>query len=156
MKLYCVRHGHAELSLNDVGDRALTPEGIQDVEKIAAHLAHRNVQISHLMHSSKQRAMDTAKILGSEILPNQNMELSELLEPDKLIEPLVDQIYSWNDDTMLVGHLPYIAKLVSQLVIGDDCYNLVRFTPGTVVCLERIDTQEWTIDWVLRPELLRT
>jgi phosphohistidine phosphatase len=56
-------------------------------------------------------------------------------------------------DTMVVGHLPFMAKLVSHLVTGDDSPTLVAYQPGAVVCLELIE-KDWQINWMVRPELL--
>ena len=55
---------------------------------------------------------------------------------------------------MLVGHLPFMAGLVSRLVAGREDAGLVAFEPGSVVCLQRTDEHAWTIAWMLRPRLL--
>jgi len=64
------------------------------------------------------------------------------------------QTDSGNTDTMVVGHLPFMAKLVSHLVTGDDGQIHVAYQPGSVVCLELIEKDNWQINWMLRPELL--
>ncbi len=55
---------------------------------------------------------------------------------------------------MLVGHLPFMAKLAALLVAGDAEAALLDYRPGSVLCLERDDSGSWRIAWMLRPELL--
>ena len=63
-------------------------------------------------------------------------------------------IADWDQDTVVVGHLPFMARLVSLLLSGDAARELVRYQPGSVVCLERNEAGVWGINWMLRPELL--
>ena len=39
---------------------------------------------------------------------------------------------SLSADTMLVGHLPFTARLAGRLVTGDEHAEVVTFVPGTV------------------------
>ena len=66
---------------------------------------------------------------------------------------MADTAQDQMDRTMLVGHMPFMGKLVSRLVSGNDSGHLVRFTPGTVVCLEKNETSGWAIAWMICPEL---
>ena len=154
MKLYCVRHGHADLLPDSTGERQLTQQGVQDIKKVAAYLQARCVSAIHILHSHKARAVDTAQLLGEVLLPGQPTEPTALLDPAKPLPPLLDAIASWNDDTMLVGHMPAIAELVSTLLVNNPALPIVRFTPGTIVCLERIEGTHWILTWVLQPDFV--
>ena len=55
---------------------------------------------------------------------------------------------------MLVGHLPFLSRLASQLVIGDPDKHLLRFRNVGIVCLSR-DEDKWLISWNFVPQLLR-
>ncbi len=59
---------------------------------------------------------------------------------------------------MVVGHLPFMGRLVSHLVAGSEKANVAAFQPGTVACLERAGGDEdgggWALAWMVRPELL--
>jgi phosphohistidine phosphatase len=70
------------------------------------------------------------------------------------VDQFVAQIERYNTPTMIVGHLPFMAKLVSRLLIDNDTVVLVEYHPGSVVCLSKNDDKQWTIQWMLRPELL--
>lgn len=154
MKIYCVRHGHAEPLPDATGDRPLTEEGVEELKKVANYLALRGFHVSHVLHSEKLRAKHTAAILANKIATNTQPEQTSLLSPDHSIDELVDKIRGWHDDTLLVGHMPNISTLVSQLVTGDPHQDLVLYTPGTIVCLERNQSQHWIISWILRPSLV--
>ena len=154
MKIYCVRHGHAEPLADATGDRPLTQDGIDELKKVANYLAFRGFHVSHVMHSEKQRSKQTAEILAKQIATDTTPELCLLLSPDEPVDELVARIRTWHDDTLLVGHMPNISSLVSALVIGDQAQDLILFTPGTIVCLERNENQSWIINWIVRPELV--
>jgi phosphohistidine phosphatase len=77
----------------------------------------------------------------------------DFLDPAKSQEPLMNEIEHWSDETLLVGHLPFIGELVSQLMTDQPTHQLVKFTPGTIVCLVRGEGNQWLMDWVLRPDL---
>ena len=154
MKLYCVRHGHAEKSATQNGERPLTSQGVDEVSRVANYLAHRGVHVSHVMHSTKLRARQSADILSKAMTTGLVTENCDLLEPDRSVAPFVEMIQSWDDDTMIVGHMPFVSHLVSALILGDDAYSIVCFPPGTMVCLERYEDHHWILNWVLRPDLV--
>lgn len=154
MKIYCVRHGHAETIPDASGERPLTEQGVAEVSKVAGYLAFRGFHVSHVLQSNILRAKQTAQILAEKIAADTTPNISDLLAPESSILPIYEAVQEWADDTMLVGHMPFLSLLVSALVVGDENYNLVRFTPGTVVCLERYEDKHWIINWVVRPDLV--
>lgn len=153
MKLYLVQHGEAAAKEVDPA-RPLTEQGIWDVRRVAGALKHAGVEVEQIIHSGKLRARQTAELLAAGITPRLKLETSELINPNDDPGVLKLQSDSWNLDTMVVGHLPFIAKLVSLLVTGDDSQTLVTFQPGSVICLELTGKANWQINWMLRPELL--
>ncbi len=85
-------------------------------------------------------------------------EAASGLAPNDATDALAGAIAGWSDDTMVVGHLPFLGRLASRLVAGSEEANVAAFQPGTVACLERADDGEdgggWTLAWMVRPELL--
>ena len=153
MKIYLVQHGEAAAKEVDP-ERPLTEQGMQDVQRVARALKRGGVEVKRAIHSGKLRARQTAEILAAEIAPMLQLETSDLINPNDSPGAFDIQSASGSGDTMVVGHLPFMAKLVSQLVTGDDKHMLVAYQPGSVVCLELIEKDSWQINWMVRPELL--
>jgi phosphohistidine phosphatase len=59
---------------------------------------------------------------------------------------------------MLVGHLPFLERLASQLILKSPDIPVVRFTNGGIVCLDQwereSDKKIWLVKWVLTPEIV--
>lgn len=153
MRLYFVQHGEA-LPKDIDPERTLSTAGRADVERLAAFLASRGLKISRVLQSGKARARQTSEILAAKLAPHVTPDETSGLNPLDDPEPLARRIATWEDDVLLVGHLPFLAKLVSRLVTGSDDTALVVFQPGSMVCLERVEDR-WTVVWMLRPELLK-
>ena len=153
MKIYLVQHGEAVTKEVDP-ERPLTEQGKSDVQRIARALKDAGVEVKRVIHSGKLRAQQTAEILAIEIAPMLQLETSDLISPNDNPGAFDLQTDGGNTDTMVVGHLPFMAKLVSHLVTGDDSQTLVAYQPGSVVCLELIEKDNWQINCMLRPELL--
>lgn len=154
MKLYLVQHGIAVAKDVDP-DRPLAEQGQEDVDRLAIFLKQADIRIERVIHSEKLRARQTAERLADAIAPGVELETSGLINPNDNPKAFDWQSESWDRDTLVVGHLPFMAKLVSHLVVEDENRPLTGFQPGSVVCLERISDTQWQIDWMVRPELLR-
>jgi phosphohistidine phosphatase len=152
MRLYLVQHGDA---LPEDVDRArpLSVNGRADVERVAALLAGQAPGISRVLHSGKTRAQQTAEILARKIACGAQLQAVSGMNPLEDPEAWAQQIDALTEDVMLVGHLPFMSRLVSRLLVGKADIGVVAFEPGTVVCLER-DKGRWAIAWMLRPVLL--
>lgn len=154
MKLYCVRHGEA-LGADVDPERALTEKGRADILKVAMFLEQSDVHVPHIMHSEKLRAKQTAEIFASVFVNTELTECASLLSENADVSPLVDMIKTWDDDTMLVGHLPFMAQLVSALVVGNQHHSpIVNYPPGSVVCLDHYEHDRWIVNWLLRPSIV--
>lgn len=153
MRLYLVQHG--EFEAKEVNpERPLTEKGISDVNKIAAFLKETNFKIDTIFHSGERRAQETAKIIVDVVNPQCNIARRDGLSPNDLIEPIVKEIAERKEDLMIVGHLPFLAKLASRLLIGQEEKATVKFCQGGVVCLEKIKGDSWQISWFIIPQLL--
>lgn len=153
MKLYCVRHGEA--SPDEAGVKRLTKNG-QGMVLAAAHQMHEKCsQVSSILHSGVPRTEETAQILATELCVDNVEAAPALLAEHAPAKPLIDMIQAWEDDTMLVGHLPMLMQFMTDLLqLERTHHQIVQFMPATVVCLERMDNGQWLIDWVLAPEIL--
>jgi phosphohistidine phosphatase len=150
MKIYLVRHGES-LPSEINPEHPLSPEGFKGVEKITHLLAMRSFPLSRILYSQKLRAKQTAEILGEHIAPDVKLEEHANLNPNDPIEPISTLIEAENEDLMIVGHLPFLNKLVGKLLVGDENRVLVNFQGGTTVCLEGVNGN-WIIRWVVGPD----
>lgn len=151
MKLYLVRHGDAVLGHLDPA-RPLSRVGEEQIEYAAKFLARQNLHIAHIYHSGILRAEQTAKIIAERISLMHCVEKKSGLAPDDSVDQIVGDVNVIGEDIMLVGHLPYLGLLVSELILRNKLYSLVNFETGSIVCLERM-SGHWFISWVLNPIL---
>jgi len=63
------------------------------------------------------------------------------------------RLQSEETNVMLVGHLPYLGRLLSTLLLVDEDRPLVEFYMGAVICLERGEKGAYRLVWALVPEL---
>ena len=87
------------------------------------------------------------------MLPRGKAEAVGGLGPNDSVGEFAADADVWDEDTLIAGHLPFMSRLVSLLVAGDTDAERVQYLPGSVVCLERVDAEQWVLLWMLRPEL---
>ncbi|MCW8419276.1 phosphohistidine phosphatase SixA [Fluoribacter dumoffii] len=151
MKIYLVQHGES-LDKEMDPQQSLSPKGINDIEKLGQYLDYSKTEIDHIFHSGKRRAEQSASILASHFSSLMESEIHPGLNPLDDVNPIVSEINQQQKDIMLVGHMPFLGKLVSKLVVLDEEKSLVAFVPGTITCLERTDAGKWQINWIRRPD----
>ena len=170
MKLYLVQHGEAKSKAEDP-QRPLTERGREDVARVAAFAAGAGLQVRQIRHSGKRRAEETASILAEYLSPAEGVvaipglapkddvypiakALSPSLSPSRPALSKVEGLGGMKGGAvMLVGHLPFLDRLVSLLVTGDAERSIVRFQKGGIVCLMRED-ESWAVGWMVTPDLL--
>ena len=151
MKLYLVQHG------NSVGkdvdpECPLSPKGEQDVVSVAGFLESSGIRVNRIFHSGKKRAEQTALILANSI-GNGHIEQMDGIKPMSDVGPIIAQLKEYNEDIMLVGHMPFMSRFISALFQQDEDDAVVNYEQGSVVCLERNENGRLGIDWMVRPEL---
>jgi phosphohistidine phosphatase len=152
MRLYLVQHGDAVPEQLDP-ERPLSAAGRREVEAVACLLASKGTRAVRVAHSGKLRARQTAELLAAALAPGMVPEIMTGLNPNDPVEPVARRIADWTSDVMLVGHLPFMGKLVAGLVAGDERKPVAAFVPGTVVCLQQDEAGDWVIALMVRPEL---
>lgn len=151
MTLYLVQHGQAVTKEVDPG-RPLSLEGEQEVKRIARHLNRSGLTLNRIHHSGKMRAHQTAGIFAEALLDRAEVEVIDGIAPNDSVEAFALAIQTFGPETMIVGHLPFMAKMVTYLVTGKEEPVIVAYQPGSVVSLVREDEECWRIAWMLRPE----
>ena len=154
MNLYLVQHGRSKSKEEDP-DRPLTDRGEAEVRKTASHVAsHAGIAVRRIVHSGKTRARQTAEILGEFLKPQGGVEAAEGLDP--MADPGIwaAKTAGQTVDVMLVGHLPHLSRLASLLICGNAEIKVIDFKNGGIVCLNRDDEGDWTVGWIVVPEVV--
>jgi phosphohistidine phosphatase len=151
MRLYLVQHGEAKSEAEDPG-RSLTVRGEEETRKISSVVKKLGIHPSRIYHSGKKRAEQTAGIIAraSDLSP----QLGQGLNPNDDVHPWVERISRETEGLMLVGHLPFMEKLASFLVCGDEGAKAVLFRYSAILCLEKKESRKWAVDWFLKPEMV--
>lgn len=152
MKLYLVQHGQALPKDEDPG-RPLSPQGQQDVQAIADMLGAAGIRVARVWHSGKLRAEQTAEVLARHVCPRCRTVSIDGIKPNDSTAEFSQDVDVWDEDTLIVGHLPFMSRLVSRLAGGEPERELVSYYPGSVICLERSGVHSWSIQWMLRPDV---
>ena len=59
-----------------------------------------------------------------------------------------------DENTMMVGHLPFMDRMASYLVIGSTDTPVFKFQNSGIVCLNKNpDSDSWVIVWTLMPNI---
>ncbi|MGD8885296.1 MAG: phosphohistidine phosphatase SixA [Gammaproteobacteria bacterium] len=151
--LYLVQHGEA-LSKEQDPDRPLSPRGESDITRIAGFLAASGISVDRVIHSGKTRARQTATILAGTLSATGAVETQDGISPNDSVEMFADVLTAWSTPTMVVGHLPFMAKLVTYLLTQNSEPSIVTYQPGSVVYMSQDEQNRWTLNWMVRPELL--
>lgn len=151
MILYLVQHGESRPESEDP-ERSLTDRGRDDVRAVAGEAARLGVRPAAVFHSGKARARQTAEILAESLVPPQGVLAHPGLAPNDPVPPWKERLESSTEDILIAGHLPFLERLASLLLSGDEARGVVRFRQGAVACLERAEGR-WAIRWILTPEM---
>lgn len=149
MTIYLARHGEA-VSLEKNPERPLSQEGKAEVEKMAHLLETMGLKVNKIMHSGKKRAEETAGIFSENLCDGKTF-VSKGLKPNDSVEEFFKKLKN-EDKVMYVGHLPFMERLASFILTGDEKKVLIKIKTSGVLCL--VESQgRWCIKWLIAPDL---
>jgi phosphohistidine phosphatase len=152
MALFLVQHGKS-LPKDIDTDPSLSEEGALEAKRIAEVARGYGVRVSEIRHSGKKRACQTADIFANALDPENGVKAVGGLNPMDDVVAFGGNI-GHEEDIMLVGHLPFLAKLTSYLITGTVDRSVFKFQNGGILCLD-LDpaTRTWAIKWSLMPHI---
>ena len=150
MAIYLVQHGEALPEAQDP-ERGLSETGRAETRRMAEVAAGYGVRVARIEHSGKKRARQTAEIFAEVLRPERGLDERMGLAPQDDVVPVAASLDPASN-LMLVGHLPFMQRLLGQLVVGDPERRVFKFQGGGVVCLDR-DEAGWFIRWTLMPRI---
>jgi phosphohistidine phosphatase len=157
LDIYLIQHAESVPEKED-STRPLSHEGKQTIEKVAALAARLKIKPDFIFHSEKLRAKQTAEILA------RNLGLLDKVHERHGLGPLdpVAPVAEWlKEETAkgftglaIVGHLPFLDKLTSLLIIENENPSVVSFQNGAIVKLApRPDGAKYAIQLVITKQL---
>jgi phosphohistidine phosphatase len=155
MDLYLMQHGEATAEADDPA-RPLTDAGRAAVAQVAARANQAGVRIDTCVHSGKLRAEQTAQVLADAVAGGR-IESQDGLAPNDPVAPVVRWLGERTEDSSiaLVGHLPFLDRLASSLIAGDEDGQVISFHMGGLVKLVPKRAQDgFAVVWVLAPDIV--
>jgi phosphohistidine phosphatase len=158
MDIYLIQHGESKPK-EENPDRPLTDAGKRTVGRVAVLLASLGISFDTVFHSGKLRAQQTAEILANQLKISDRVEARTGLDPLDPVEPtknwLSEQAERGLKSIAIVGHLPFLDKLASLLVTGNETAGVIAFQYAGVVRLAPKGQGEgYRVRWMLAPELI--
>ena len=150
MSIFLVQHG-LSLPKTEDPEKGLSDKGREETLKIAEVAAGYGVKISQIFHSGKKRAEQTALIMAETLCPGLGLGQMADISPMDDVTGLGNRLDP-NSNHMVVGHLPYMEKLVSYLTTGRKEPKVLKFQNSGIVCLDQ-DESGWFIRWTLNPNI---
>ena len=141
--IYLVQHGEAKSKEEDP-ERSLTEKGRRDVEKVAVWAAKTGLKIEQIRHSGKRRAAETAEIFAEKLTLKKNVIAVSGIAPNDDVESVANILEQESHSIMIVGHLPFLNRLTSRLLVGNSEPTVVRFRNGGLVGLS-CDSGNWSV-----------
>jgi phosphohistidine phosphatase len=129
MNLFFLRHGKAfprSAKWRPDSKRPLTREGEKRVMEAARGLQALGVSFDLILTSPYARALRTAEIVARVYGARKLFETNRLV-PEAPLKDIIDEIngnFSSFETVVLVGHEPFLSKLISTLLSGDDTLSI--------------------------------
>ena len=150
MALYVVQHGKSLPRAQDP-EKELSAEGKMETERIADVARGYQVRVSRILHSGKKRARETAEILSLRLSPAGGSESVAGMNPMDDVRTFSDGL-ELEQHIMLVGHLPFLERLIGQIVCGNPDQIVFKLQNSGILCLDRVpEVKNPVIRWALMP-----
>jgi phosphohistidine phosphatase len=161
MNLFLLRHGKAcarSPKWRPDGTRPLTRDGEKRMFAVARGIQSLELSFDLILTSPYLRAFRTAEILGEVFEPKKVFETKNLIaeaEPKAVIDE-INENFSNLTEVVLVGHEPFLSRLISVLLSGKDDMSIDLRKGGFCklsvknLCFGRCAS----LDWLMTPRQL--
>lgn len=122
MKLYLMQHALA-YSAEENAERPLSPAGVDQAKAAARGIKRLGLSFDLIIASPKRRAQQTAALIAEGVrFPYSDILTTEAILPDSAPHDLFAllQKESAESQVLVVGHLPHLEKLASDLLRGGE------------------------------------
>ena len=142
MNLYLLRHGIAAepgmAGFQPDAERPLTPKGENRLRTAAKAMAKLDLSFDLILSSPFLRAKQTAEIIARNFKLRKKLAFSDDLTPTGNPRLLIQELNRFRpepENVLLVGHEPYLGKLIALLAAGNTSLEL-DFKKGGLCKLE--------------------
>ena len=153
MRLYLVQHGDA-LSKQADPQRPLSEAGRRQVAAMGRLLASAGIRPTRVVHSGKRRAQETAELLAAACAAEEAAAAMAGLGPKDPGGAARPRPRGWATDTMLVGHLPFLAGSPGVWSPATRTWRWPPSSPGRCCASSRQSSGAGRSLWMVRPELV--
>ena len=155
MALFLVQHGRS--ASEDIDPRrGLTDLGEKETKSMAGVAKGYRIPVRKIVHSGKNRAEQTAALYQEALALESPVEAISGIHPMDDVQLFAATIEP-KDNLLVVGHLPFMERLVSFLTTGSPDIMVYKFQNSGIVCLDvqpGADSKpDWYIKWTLNPTI---
>lgn len=164
MNLYILRHGiavdHGAPGIKTDAERPLTAKGRRQLRQIADAMDKLDLRFDLILSSPFVRARQTAEIIARQLKLKKRVTFSDELVPDGNAKALVrelNELKPASQNGLLVGHEPYLSRLIAQLLSGNQGMDIDFKKAG--LCKLECDGLRFgrcaTLAWLLTPKQMK-
>jgi phosphohistidine phosphatase len=176
VNLYILRHGIAAErgtpGFKTDADRPLTPKGRRQLRQIADAMKNLDLRFNLILSSPFLRARQTAEIVAQSLKLKKRLAFSDELAPDGDPKALIRQLNELEPapaaialarigaprkNVLLVGHEPYLSRLVALLISGKAATTIDLKKGG--LCRLETDSLRFgqcaALAWLLTPKQMK-
>ncbi len=149
-----------DLDVENDSKRQLTPKGKRQLRQAVAAMKTLGLRFDLILSSPYLRAKQTAEIVAESLKLKRRLKFSDELAPDGSPKNLVGQLNALKpepENVLLVGHEPYLSRLISLLTTGD-MELAMDFKKGGLCKLEmeKLSYDRCaTLAWLLTPRQMK-
>ena len=154
MKVYLMQHALAYSSQEDQ-ERPLSPAGIDQAKAAAKGIKRLGLTFDLIVTSPKRRAHQTAALIAEGVrFPHSDILTTEAVLPQCQPQELLGllQKESSQSSVLVVGHMPQLGRLSSQLLQGGE----MLFENAGLACFEISSSHPARLDFLLTAQQLAT
>lgn len=150
MPLYLMRHAE-NINAKQNPNKPLTKKGVLQAQSIANQAKHYIPELNQIIHSNKERAIQTAQYFQTIFNSSISMKTSTDLSPEAEAQHWHSILHPEHNE-LLIAHLPFLDKLLALLVTNNENASIAQFNHASLFCLEKnAQTKTWLILWALKP-----
>lgn len=148
MKLYLMQHALAYSSEEDQ-ERPLSPQGIDQAKAAAKGLKRLGLSFDLIVTSPKRRAHQTAALIAEKVrFPHTDILTTEVVLPQRPPQELLDLLQKESPESrvLVVGHLPHLGQLSTQLLHGGE----LLFENAGLACFDLSSSRPARLEFLLK------